>query len=365
MKTHITYRSLWFVLLPTVCVLAQDPGNQRSGGEVSRVGTSSAQFLKIGVGARSAALGEALVSVSGDLSSLYWNPSGIASLKRNAAMASRIDFLADVEHNFFGFVHPLSSTSALGLSLTSLSSGNIEVTTIAEPNGTGTYYDVTNFTVGLTYARFVTDRLLLGLTVKAVHESIFRESATSVAFDVGSILDTGLLGIKLGMALTNFGADMRMKGPDLERGFIDPDNPQTPSVDTELQTEGWPLPLSFRLGLSTDLIGEKGQIAATKNNRMTVFADFVDSNDALLRGNVGAEYALYNIVFLRGGYHGLAMTSDIAQANFNFSTYETASYTYGGGLRYDFGWGLVTADYALSNYGRLEDTHIFTLALGF
>ena len=43
-------------------------------------GTSSAQFLKIPAGARAFALGGAFSAASGDISALYWNPAGAATL---------------------------------------------------------------------------------------------------------------------------------------------------------------------------------------------------------------------------------------------------------------------------------------------
>ena len=48
----------------------------------TNVGTTSASFLEIGAGARSLAMGGAYVSLANDVSALYWNPAGIASVVR-------------------------------------------------------------------------------------------------------------------------------------------------------------------------------------------------------------------------------------------------------------------------------------------
>ena len=50
-------------------------------GDFSKVGTTSAQFLKIGVGARAMGLGGSFTALANDVSTLYWNPAGITNLR--------------------------------------------------------------------------------------------------------------------------------------------------------------------------------------------------------------------------------------------------------------------------------------------
>ncbi len=44
----------------------------------SKVGTTAAQFLGIGVGSRAMSMGGAFTAMYGDPSCLYWNPGSIA-----------------------------------------------------------------------------------------------------------------------------------------------------------------------------------------------------------------------------------------------------------------------------------------------
>ena len=48
---------------------------------ITKSGTTVAQFLKIGVDARSTAMGNAGVGLTSNLSSMFWNPAGLATLK--------------------------------------------------------------------------------------------------------------------------------------------------------------------------------------------------------------------------------------------------------------------------------------------
>jgi hypothetical protein len=53
----------------------------------SKVGTTAAQFLKIGVGSRAVGMGGAFVAVADDITSLYWNPGGLGRLNHNEAFS--------------------------------------------------------------------------------------------------------------------------------------------------------------------------------------------------------------------------------------------------------------------------------------
>ena len=48
---------------------------------VSKVGTTGAAFLEIGIGARAVAMGNAFVGTANDVTALYWNPAGLAGIQ--------------------------------------------------------------------------------------------------------------------------------------------------------------------------------------------------------------------------------------------------------------------------------------------
>ena len=53
---------------------------------ISKTGTTSAQFLKIGADARGASMGNAFTAMSGGISSMYWNPAGMTSIRKMEAV---------------------------------------------------------------------------------------------------------------------------------------------------------------------------------------------------------------------------------------------------------------------------------------
>ena len=68
-----------------------------------RAGTATAQFLKIGVGARATAMGDAFVAVANDASALYWNPAGISQFQTNEIIVSQTNWFVDIQHQFLVF----------------------------------------------------------------------------------------------------------------------------------------------------------------------------------------------------------------------------------------------------------------------
>src|SRR5258705_994367 len=71
-----------------------------------RIGTTSGQFLKIGVGARAVGLGESFVAVANDPSAIYWNPAGLASLQRQEIELSHVGWPGDINYEHVTLVVP-------------------------------------------------------------------------------------------------------------------------------------------------------------------------------------------------------------------------------------------------------------------
>ena len=73
-------------------------------------GTSGAQWLAIGVGARAAALGGAYVSLADDGAALSWNPAGLARVDGHRFTVSHISWLSGATYEYGGY----AGTSRVG-----------------------------------------------------------------------------------------------------------------------------------------------------------------------------------------------------------------------------------------------------------
>lgn len=323
-----------------------------NAGETTKAGTAAAQFLKIGVGARAQATGGAFVAVAGDISSLYWNPAGIANISKICWSGTYTNWLADLTHQFSGLIIPLNGNSVVGLSATFLSMGAEEITTLEEPSGTGLFWDASDLAAGISYATQLTDFFSIGITGKYIYQRIYHETASTIALDVGTLLQTPFHGLRIGMSFTNFGGDLQLNGRDLMRGYdLNPSNSRNDAVDARLGTEPWPLPVNFRVGIALELMGNRPEnFWQTRHHQILFLMDANHPNDATENVCTGFEYTAFRKFALRGGYQ---INTDLV------------SFSFGGGLKIPLRTSIVTIDYALANFSEFNYVNYFSISMDF
>jgi len=64
--------------------------------DVTKVGTTAAPFLTIGVGARAMGMGGAFAAVANDASAMFWNVGGMAQTDRLSLIFNHSEWLADI-----------------------------------------------------------------------------------------------------------------------------------------------------------------------------------------------------------------------------------------------------------------------------
>ena len=136
---------------------------------VSKTGTTAAQFLKIGIGARALGMGGAYSAVSNDVTALYWNPAGLSSSKKNGIILDHQDWIMDVDLDFIGGCYK-TPFGTIGAAISAMHMGEMEVTTTRDPEGTGEKFSAGSIMGQLTFSRSLTDRFSFGVTAKVIRE---------------------------------------------------------------------------------------------------------------------------------------------------------------------------------------------------
>ena len=84
--------------LPAVASLAQ--------ASDAKTGTSGAQFLKIGAGARPTAMGDAYTAIADDVNAVYFNPAGLTQLPAAQITAMQTQWFEGLDYAFGAFALP-------------------------------------------------------------------------------------------------------------------------------------------------------------------------------------------------------------------------------------------------------------------
>jgi hypothetical protein len=265
-------------------------------GNEGRKGTSGAHELAIPVGPRGTALGGTVVGDVDGVEAVFWNPAGLSTLEGTQALFSHTQYFADMKLNYAAVATRMGDFGVVGLNAKVLSIGDLIVTTEDAPDGTGEIISPTFTVLGLSLARQFTDRVMFGGTINLVNERILNTSASGVAFDFGVQYVTGWRGLKLGMAMKNFGTSMEFNGDDFETNLRPPDTDPTAANRTFRSTSAtFEMPSYFTLAASYDVF-------AAPEMKLAAMGSFQNNN--FFGDNVtgGLEWAYRNTFALRGSY---------------------------------------------------------------
>ena len=349
MSKFIAFVIVGVGLLYNLSAYAQDDPADIDEGTITRVGTTAAQFLKLGVGARAISLGGSFVAEANDMSAVYWNPAGFARLSGRNLQLSNTRYLADVNYNFVAFGTSIDRVGSIGISLLMVDSGDMPVRTEMQPEGTGEQFNALSFALQLSYARNLSSQFSIGGNIKLVQEQIWHSKASAIAFDIGTLFTTPFSSLRLGASMSNLGPKLTMEGRDIL--FSEDPSPNTIGtaeiVNAQYRTDSFSMPLIFRVGLAWDAINDG-------THRIVVMTDATHPNDNAEYMNAGAEYTFRNLISFRAGYRNL------------FEPDTEQGITAGGSLNVRISRDLSTRfDYAYADFGRLTQTHWFTFNLSF
>lgn len=293
------------------------PGVLFAGYE--RPGSTSGQFLKIGVSARAIGMGGAFVAVAEDASAIFYNPACLAQAPSTDLLATHTEWFAAIKYDFIGLAHNFGEIGTLAISFATLYTDEMEVRTPLRPDGTGQTFYVSNYRAGIGFARFLTDRAALGLNFNYIRMDLWRYTVHSWTGDLGVFFQTGFKGFRFGMRISNFGPNLK---------FI---------------SESYSLPVEFAFGAAFEPI-------KTADHSLTLAITGVKPTDDEQKASAGVEYWFKKSFALRAGQ--------------KFG-YDTETWSFGVGFKSHYGGVEFRLDYALSNFGILSNAHRFTLGISF
>lgn len=163
---------------------------------------SGLAFLRIGVNAEAAAMGDAQVALSRGAFSTYWNPAGLSAAGSNSLGASYHSWVGDSKTYAAAARFRSGEKGGFGLFVTAMGNSGLEArTSPGEPQGT---FDVQFVSTGASYGRKF-GPVRAGITAKYLNERIFTSTASGYAFDFGLQAELLKGDLRLGLAYQNAG----------------------------------------------------------------------------------------------------------------------------------------------------------------
>ncbi|MBA3065125.1 PorV/PorQ family protein [bacterium] len=294
-------------------------------------GTTAANFLKIGVGARNIGMGEAAVAVTDDINSVYWNPAGLAHIVQPVFTFAHTQWFQDIQYEQIGFAKQYNtgrdiggfSKLSLGVNIFRLSVKKFEGRSatddkIGSVGASDTAFVISGASDLRTFKSFPSksgSELYGGVNLKYISQQLYTYSASAFALDLG---------------LQWYEASKIVK-----KGWRAGVNIQNLGTKIKFDEVAGSLPMNTKLG-----VGYRYILAG---DPVTFDMDFNMPNDEDSYVCTGVEYLVKDLLALRVGFR--------------------SGVDIGSGIRAGIGInaGLYSIDYAFAGFGDLGGTHRVSL----
>lgn len=175
-----------YCLLPTACFSA--------GGQ------TAADFLRVGVGARAVALGEAYCAVSNNADAVYWNPGGLTQIQGSDVSFTHLQYISGIRYGNISYAMPYQKGN-IGVELNTLYTEDTR--RAANGNKIDDFMNY-NTAVSVAYAFEMTDKMSLGLGLKGIYMKFDDDISGGAAVD-GGLLYKANKDLRFGLVIQNIG----------------------------------------------------------------------------------------------------------------------------------------------------------------
>ncbi len=315
-------RTLWIGLTAVViCALLYPRGADAQ--DQRRLSRMVLPVLKIDHGARMAGMGGSFVAVSDNIDAIFSNVAGLTHIEGSAFTLGYTRWLMN-DHILNGGLAFKTGYGVVGLSVVTFRPKGFEETTIFQPTGTGREPDMGDLSLGVAYAKKLTDKLSVGSLFRWTQETLDTDRLTAFDVSISTLFYTGFKSLRLGMTFENLGRDVKVISSVAH------------------------MPVSFSTAAAMEIFGSRGDpgyLTLTGENYYAT--DFAE-----VQYRVGTEFWIQNSFALRGGY------------KINF---DEESWTLGAGLKFTMADGrVVQADIAYGDFGAYLNAPLrFTLSGAF
>jgi len=266
-------------------------------GNPDRQGEAGAAELLLNPWAKSAGLHSMTTATIAGVEAMRINVAGIGRINGRELLISntRLYEGSTIQLNALGYAQK-SGNGAFSVSIMSVDFGDIPVTTVAQPEGTGATFSPSFFHLGVGYAYTYENKISVGLLFRAISESTPDVSAFGFALDAGVQYVSGPQdNFRLGISLRNIGSPMRFGGQGLTFQGPNPEGNTQYLLSFDQRSEDFELPSVLNIGISYDyFFTDKLMLRAVGNFTSNAF-----SRDQI---GAGLEFSFNEMFMLRGGY---------------------------------------------------------------
>ena len=281
------------------------------GGNKERIGQAGSSQLLINPWGSSGGVGGANSAYLNGVESFNWNISGLSGINSTELYYSNVVLFSgsDITVNSLGFGQRVGESAVMGISVNSMSFGDIPITTTANPDGGQGTFSPQFLNLAIGYSRTFSNSIQGGGAIRIVSESINNVGAQGVALDAGIRYVTGQYDrAKFGISLRNVGPKLKYSGDGLATTVL----LQDAEFTVNQRAEGFEMPALLNIGASYDLYlfaattteestEEVSEDDRPSDYRLTLSGTYTSNSFSPDQIRFGAEFAFLKYLAVRGG----------------------------------------------------------------